>query len=125
MKTTNEFATGRILLLRCNEALDGSGLTPEQITDLTKTNGIRYLLVDTTEARYADSGGLRWLLRLRQAVASAGKRLRIVARPGSKVWRNIQLLETDLEVYPSLARAWKDPWEGETIPHPRRTAARA
>ncbi len=112
MQVVEEHALGRVLILHWNGVLDGTGLSPEQVrVDLVQC-GARLLLLDTTRAPYADSEGVRWLLRLQNHLEACGKRLRIVARPQGKVWRVLSLLQLGLEMFESVGRAWKAPWHG-------------
>src|SRR4029079_18758765 len=97
---------GRVLLLHARGPLEGSGAAPERIAARMRDAGARLLLLDATVAPYADSDGLRWLLRLRAEGEKAGQSLRIVARQGGKVWRNLMLLEVEWEMYGSLRHAW-------------------
>ena len=100
-------ALGRIFVIRCEGPLDGVAAEPDVIVG--RARGARIVLVDTTAAPYADSEGLRWLLRLREATGAAGQCLRIVAQRGGRVWRNLMLLHSDFEVFTSARSAWESP----------------
>ncbi len=109
MQNIKENKIGRVLLLRWEEQLDGSGPTPEQVAATAYCSGARYALLDLTHAAYADSEGLRWLLLLRNALDGHDIGLRIAARAGGKVWRNLKILEANLDLYETVALAWKSP----------------
>lgn len=105
---------GRVCLVRCDGPMGGtpSGLgagtlpDPEALTDAAARMGARTVLVDATEAPYADSDGLRWLLRLRGAASERGLAVRVAARPKGRVWRNVALLAAGFELFPSVREAW-------------------
>ena len=101
------FSMGRIFYLRCDGPVGGP--KPEQITHEAFATGARTILVDATHAEYADSDGLRWLLALKQAAAERGLCLRIAAATEGRIWRNITLLEADLDLYPTVQSAWNWP----------------
>ena len=101
---------GRVLLLRVTGPLDGGAPDPRQVTASANACGARFVLLDATRAPYADSGGLRWLLGLRSELDEAGRQLHIAAKRGSKVWRNLDLLNAGLEIFGSVGAAWKEPW---------------
>ena len=113
---------GRVFVIRCDGPLDGRAAAPERIAQ--QARGARVLLVDATAAPYADSEGLRWLLRLRQLAGEAGQCLRIAARRGGRVWRNLMLLHYDFEIFASARSAWESPClapEGQRVERkPRR-----
>ena len=96
---------GRTALLRCNAPLSG-GPDPVALLAQIERSGAREVLLDTTQASWADSEGLRWLLALHQTLNTHGHALRIVAPTGGRVWRNISLLKTDLPVFTSVKAAW-------------------
>ena len=110
MQVIKQHALGRVLILRCEGELDGTGPTPEQVVTAARQRHARFLLVDTTRAAYADTNGLRWLMRLRTLLEAAGQSLRVAAAPQGKVWRSLSLLHLGLDVYESCGRAWKTPW---------------
>lgn len=110
MQVIKQHALGRVLVLRCEGELDGSGPTPEQIAATARERKTRFLLLDTTRAAYADTNGLRWLIRLRTLLESAGVAVRVAALPRGKVWRILALLQLGLDVHESCGRAWKTPW---------------
>jgi len=102
---------GRVLLVRCgHRPLDGesgsSGVGVREIITRARNGGARTVLLDASGSPYADSGGLRWLLRLRQEVEDSGLALCTVATPHSRVWRNLALLQADLALYGDLHDAW-------------------
>ena len=113
------YGCGRRLLLRWGGPLDGRGPAPALVAARSDAGAVRLVLLDMTGAPYADSDGLRWLLRLRDGLEARGKGLRIAARPGGNVWRNLGLLGADLDVFESVRAAWKAPGQaaaGETPP---------
>lgn len=102
---------GRVLLVRCGRRpLDGasgsSGIQVDDIVDRARRGGARTVLLDASGSPYADSGGLRWLLRLKQEAESNGLNLCTVAAPHSRVWRNLTLLNAGLDMYGDLHAAW-------------------
>ncbi len=102
---------GRILLVRCGHApLDGesgsSGIGAREIVARAQKGGARTVLLDATVSPYADSGGLRWLLRLKQEAENSGLSLRTVTSPGSKIERNLSLLKAGFDTYENLHTAW-------------------
>lgn len=103
---------GRVLLLRWNSAFDGTAPTPEQISKYTKSGKTRYLVLDTTDAPYTDTDGLRWLMRLREQNVP----YRIAARPNSKVWRALKLVQLDQNLFDSVKNAWRTPWQDKRRP---------
>lgn len=113
---------GRWLLLRCwDNPLDGRGPTPAQVAAQAYACAAHFVLLDVTDAPYADSDGLRWLLRLRDTLEAEGKCLRIAARRGGKIWRNLDLLGADFEVFESVRTAWKSPFVGMSQKAPQQT----
>ena len=114
MTTTRHL--GRVFLLRWDGPLDGSGPAPAQVAAGAVCADARFLLLDLSHVPFADSGGLRWLLALTGETAAAGLGLRVAARPGGKVRRNLALLQAGLELYDSVARAWKAPLLRDAAP---------
>ena len=111
MTTIKEHLSGRVLLLEWEGPLDGSDPSHVAAAARALTSQERFLLLDMTRAAYADTAGLRWLFRLRDRAEASGKRLRIAARRGGKVWRNLALLAAGIDVYESLPQAWAAPWQ--------------
>ena len=102
---------GRILLVRCGQTpLDGesgsSGVGAREIIARAQKGGARTVLLDATVSPYADSGGLRWLLRLKQEAENSGLSLRTVTSPGSRIERNLSLLKAGFDIYEDLHTAW-------------------
>ncbi|MBC8101909.1 MAG: hypothetical protein H7Z41_04895 [Cytophagales bacterium] len=121
---------GRVLLVRCGHCpLDGesgsSGVRVSEIIARARSGGARTVLLDATASPYADSGGLRWLLHLKQAAEESGLALRTVAAPGSRIVRNLSLLDAGLDVYDDLHAAWSanGAMTGGPAPLPARRAA--
>jgi hypothetical protein len=104
MNMIHVYSAGRTALLRCNAPLSG-GPDPVQLLAQIERSGAREVLLDTTQATWADSDGLRWLLSFQQVLATRGHSLRIVAHEGGRVWRNISLLQTDLPLFGSVKAA--------------------
>src|SRR3712207_6745136 len=104
----NGSAVGRVLLLRWEAPLDGMGEPPQQVAARAAQNASRTVLLDITGVPYVDSDGLRWLLRLQNELEATGRTLRIAARRGGKVWRNLALLDAGLDLHESVASAWKN-----------------
>jgi anti-anti-sigma regulatory factor len=102
---------GRVLLVRCgHRPLDGesgsSGVNVRDIIAKARNGGARTVLLDATVSPYADSGGLRWLLHLKQEAEENGLSLRTVTAPGSKIERNLSLLKAGFDIYEDLHTAW-------------------
>ena len=116
MQEIKENKIGRVLLLRWENELEGPGPTPQQIAATACCSGARFVLLDLTHAAYADSDGLRWLLLLRNELDAHAMGMRIASRPGGKVWRNLKLLEAELDVYETVALAWKAPYRNSETP---------
>jgi hypothetical protein len=100
-----------VLLVRCgHRPLDGeTGSSGVQVSDIiarAQKGGARTVLLDATVSPYADSGGLRWLLHLKQAAEDNGLSLRTVTAPGSKIGRNLSLLKAGFDIYEDLHTAW-------------------
>ena len=117
---------GRVLLLAGETVFGGGGdaPTPEALAALATRSGVRFALLDATRAPYADSDGLRWLLRLRRELESACIVLRVAAAPGSRVWRNLMLLGVNLDLHESARSAWKCPWPASLLPPAARKETR-
>lgn len=97
---------GRLFLVRLSAPLCG-GPNIDLLRQKMKEQRTRALLVDATRAPYADSDGLRWLLAVKAACDADGRRLRIVARRESKVWRNVRLLNANLALFASGRAAFQ------------------
>ncbi|MDQ2686908.1 MAG: STAS domain-containing protein [Armatimonadota bacterium] len=110
MQIIKQYNLGRVLVLRCEGELDGTGPTPEQVLATAQQRKARFLLLDTTRAAYADTNGLRWLMRLRTLLEAAGLGVRVAALPRGKVRRILSLLQLGLDVHDSCGHAWKTPW---------------
>ncbi len=100
----NIYSAGRTALLRCDSPLSG-GPDPALLLAQIERTGARGVLLDTTQASWADSDGLRWLLLFQQTLSTHGHSLRVVAHEGGRVWRNISLLQTDLPLFGSVKAA--------------------
>lgn len=97
---------GRRALLRCDAPLSG-GPDPETLLMQIERGGAREVLLDATEAAWADSDGLRWLLALQQTLETHGHSLSVAAHLEGRVWRNVALLQTGLPLFPSVRAAWR------------------
>jgi len=103
---------GRVLIVRCgHRPLDGesgsSGVRVSEIITRAKSGKARTVLVDVTASPYADSGGLRWLLHLKQVAEDNDLTFCTAAEPHSKVWRNLTLLNAGFSLYDDLHVAWQ------------------
>lgn len=110
MQIIKQHSLGRVLVLRCDGELDGTGPTPEQVLETARQRKARFLLLDTTRADYADTNGLRWLIRLRALLEAEGLAVRVAALPRGKVRRILSLLQLGLDVHDTCGHAWKTPW---------------
>jgi anti-anti-sigma factor len=66
------------------------------------------LVVDLQDVEFVDSAGVRMLLCLADELEEAGKELRLVVRPGSRVERTLGLLRLlqRFRVFATLQQAW-------------------
>lgn len=106
----NRLGIGRVLLLRWQGAVDGSGPSAKKMGDQAHADGARFVLLDFTRAPFIDTAGLRWLLALKCDMEERGFGLRLAAKRGGKVWRNVALLDVGLDMYGSVGAAWNAPW---------------
>jgi hypothetical protein len=98
---------GRALLIRCVGPLGGP--PPEDTIQAAKSAHARIIIVDAMPADYADSDGLRWLLMLRAAAIEQHIEVRIAAREGSNIWRNLLLLRAGFPLYANVQAALHGP----------------
>jgi hypothetical protein len=98
---------GRMLLLRCDAPLSSDSLSVDSVRQELTRRRCRGVLLDVTRASYADSDGLRWLLALKAACDAGGIPLRILARKGGRVWRNLRLLNANRALFASGRAAWR------------------
>lgn len=110
MLDTRLFQGGRTWLLRLQGALDAEAERALQclaIGDLPAE--CRRLIVDCRQVEYIDTQGVRWLLRLRDALAAQCVDLRLVIREGSRVERNLRLLALAnlFPIFYSPLEAWR------------------
>ena len=78
-------SAGRVLLLRCRGVVDGSAPSPLAVSQEAKSKNAKLVVVDTTDAHYADSAGLRWLIELQDTMGErGGPDLRVVASPAPR-----------------------------------------
>jgi len=106
----NELKAGRVFLIRSGSSLDGAGSTPEEIASHASKSGAKFLIIDASNAAWVDTPGIRWLLQLRSNLEAMGKKLRIVSRSQSRVSRNLELLNVQIDRFDTVAGAWKTPW---------------
>ena len=116
---------GRVLLVRCgHRPLDGesgsSGIGAGEIIARAQKGGAKTVLLDATVSPYADSGGLRWLLSLKNAAEESGLSLRTVTAPGSRIERNLSLLKAGFDIYEDLHSAWSATGNAPTAQTTRR-----
>jgi anti-anti-sigma regulatory factor len=92
----------------------------EDIASRARRSGARVVLLDLSHSPYADSDGLRWLLKLQRASDQEGFVLRIVVAKGSRVRRNLVLLGAGLDLYSDAQVAWygRSHFEHELTPDP-------
>ena len=100
------YTAGRTAVLRCNAPLSG-GPDPETLLSQIERCGAREVLLDATDAPWADSAGLRWLLALQHTLLAHGHPLSVAAHADGRVWRNVALLQAGLHLYPSVRAAWR------------------
>ena len=98
---------GRALLICCVGPLGGPA--PEITIGEAKAAHARIVIVDAMCADYADSDGLHWLLTLRAAAAEQHIEVRIAAREGSNIWRNLLLLRAGFPLYAHVQAALHGP----------------
>ncbi len=102
---------GRTLMLRASGPLDCNSVlcrtAPAVIAARACSEHSRVVVLDAYPTEYADSDGLRWLLALRTALAASAMPLHVVARPASRVRRNLDLLRADLSLYDTVQDALK------------------
>jgi hypothetical protein len=97
---------GRVVVLRCSDALDGAAPPPEEIARYAARANARFVVVDTTSAPYTDSNGIRWLMRLRDLPLQ----FRIAVRTNGRISRALELVKFDHPTFDSPRTAWKNPW---------------
>lgn len=94
---------GHTLLVCATEALDLPGALhfDERVRPLLANCSC--LVVDLRGAEFIDSSGVRMLLSLAEELEAAGKELRLVIEPGSRVERTLRLLRllSRFEAYPT------------------------
>jgi anti-anti-sigma factor len=100
---------GRRLLVRCaSELSEGTVARMEQQVE-RHLPAARCVLLDLSEAAFANSAGLRWLARLSDGLQAQRKPLRVLVRPGSPVERAFCLTGYDrrVELHRSARSAWR------------------
>ena len=83
---------GGLRVLRARGELDVLGVAPllEQVPDLVK--GATSVVLDLTEVSFFDSSGVRLVDQLSRQCAEAGAAIRVVAPPGSRPRRVLELV---------------------------------
>jgi len=103
-------SAGRVLLLRCRGVVDGSAPSPLAVSQEAKSKNAKLVVVDTTDAHYADSAGLRWLIALQDTMGDTGADLRVVASDKKRIRRTLDMLgpiTKRLNLFDSVLSAWK------------------
>jgi len=104
-------SAGRVLLLRCRGVVDGSAPSPLAVSQEAKSKNAKLVVVDTTDAHYADSAGLRWLIELQDTMGEGGgPDLRVVASDKKRIRRTLDMLgpiTKRLNLFDSVLSAWK------------------
>lgn len=104
---TDAEGNSHLALLCVTEALDlvGSQRFLERARSLSRSS--RCVVADLTHSEYLDSSGVRALLALASELQAAGKDLRLVIQPDSRVERTLKLLLLldHFEVFPTLSQA--------------------
>ena len=118
-----EHNAGRVFIIRSGESIDGGGSSPEEVATHASSSGAKYLIIDASDAAFVDTPGMRWLIKLCGLLDSAGKKLRIVSRSKSRVTRNIELLNVQIDRFDTVAGAWKTPWNPADEKRHRKRAA--
>ena len=95
-----------MLLVRFEAPFSG-GPSVESVRQEWRARRPQAVVLDATGASYVDSDGLRWLLSLKSACDAEGLPLRILAKRGGKVWRNLILLNANLALFGSGRAAWR------------------
>jgi anti-anti-sigma factor len=79
-------------LIHVTGPLDAAGAPGlvERARSLSRSSAC--IVISLAQAQFLDSNGVRALLRLAEELEAAGKDLRLVVRPGSRVERTLTLL---------------------------------
>ena len=100
---------GRRLVVQCGRELsDETGRLIEQMAQ-AQTGRSRSVVLDLSGAAYADSGGLRWLLRFVETLERHGAELHLVVAQQSRVARALALsgYARFLKLHSSARSAWR------------------
>ncbi|MBI3911315.1 MAG: STAS domain-containing protein [Armatimonadetes bacterium] len=112
MLRTRLFQGGRTWFLGLQGAVDGEAEAHLQSLSI---GGLppdcRRLILDFRQVEYIDSQGVRWLLRLREVLATRCIDLRLVVRENSRVERALRLLAIS-NLFP-IFRNPMDAWRHE------------
>ena len=103
-------SAGRVLVLRCRGAVDGAAPSPLAVSQEAKSKNAKLVVVDTTDAHYADSAGLRWLIALQDTMGDSGPDVRVVASDKKRIRRTLDMLgpiTERLKLFDSVVSAWK------------------
>lgn len=100
--------TNHCALVHATEPLDIAGADQLLERVLPAMRNCRCLVLDLQTVEFIDSSGVGVLLSLAQELEAAGKELRVVITPGSRVERTLTLLQLmrRLQAYPTLSEAW-------------------
>ena len=100
---------GRRLVVRCGRELsDETGRLIERMAHACGGRS-RSVVLDLSGAEYADSGGLRWLLRFVEALEQHGAKLHLIVAQQSRVSRALALsgYSRFLSLHASARSAWR------------------
>ena len=100
---------GRRLVVRCGEELS-EGTVPRLERQLLPYLGrAKAVFLDLSDVPFANSEGLRWILRLDGGLREQQKPLRVLVRPGSRVERALALTGYDrmVDLHRSARSAWR------------------
>lgn len=97
----------RGLIVRCLRELSAKTVPSLDHLLAMAPDGSEYVVLDLSQADFADHDGLRWLIRLQQSMLQQCTALRVVVPPRSPVSRSLRLSEVDraLALYPSVREA--------------------
>lgn len=101
-------AVGRVLVVRYSSIIDGKSVPTEDIIDSLHARRARFVVIDAMQSPHADTDGIRWLLRFRT--------YRVAAAPNGKLWRTLQFLQLDRNVFGAVRAAWQTPWSIKHCP---------
>ena len=99
---------GHTALLTATEPLNLTGAMRLRTKVDRLAPNCRCLLIDLHGAEFADSAGVRSLLRWAEELEAQGKELRLVVTEGSRIARTLTLLQLNsrLQVFGTIRDAW-------------------